>query len=272
MKKNNIECYKTDSLWIFEECFGLKFKDLLIKGDSVVSEDRVKRYLGMINMRLSGIPVQYITGHCEFMGLDLEVGKGVLIPRDDTEVLVRQTIRHVKKLGKRLKIVDLCSGSGVIAISIKSILGDSSEVTAVELSGAALNYLKRNVDKHNLDIKIMHEDIAKGHESFMDKSIDCIVCNPPYIPSEEIEYLDSDVKTEPHLALDGGFDGLCFYRIICDKWLSKLSDEGFIAVEIGKGQSKDVSDIFRKSNLKDIEIYMDISNIERTIIAHRARN
>ncbi len=252
---------------MFEECFGLKFKDLIIKGDNVAPKDEVKHYLKMIDMRLNGFPVQYIIGHCEFMGMDLEVGEGVLIPRDDTEVLVRQTIKQIKKLGEKLKIVDLCSGSGAVAISMKSILGDSPEITALELSGLALNYLKRNVNKHNLDIKIMHEDIAKGYENFMDKSIDCIVCNPPYIPSEEIEYLNSDVKKEPHLALDGGCDGLCFYRIICDKWLSKLSEKGFAAVEIGRGQGRSVCDIFRKKGLENIKVYKDINNIERVVIA-----
>lgn len=227
----------------------------------------------MIKKRIDGTPVQYITRKCNFMGIDLHVGPGVLIPRDDTEVLVQNSKNFIlstyKHLKRPLNVIDLCSGSGAIAIAIKKELGNKVNVSALELSDSAFKYLESNVYKSKLDINLIKGDVFKSFSKFSENEIDFIISNPPYIPTNDLRFLSSDVKMEPKIALDGGKSGLDFYVSICNNWLTKLVSGGKIAVEIGLNQKESVVDIFKRCKLKNIEVVNDISNIPRVVIGQK---
>lgn len=228
----------------------------------------------MLYRRSKGEPVQYITGVCEFMGIKLRVGNGVLIPRDDSEVLVTESVKILNlKINEgekdKPRIVDLCSGSGAIALSIAKFLNVNSDIYAIELSKVAFNYLKKNIKLNNIYIKPILGNIIDSFIQFDDNSIDVIISNPPYIPSKDIKNLDEEVKMEPLIALDGGPDGLEFYRIICSRWLTKIKDGGFIAVEIGINQGRQVKNIFSLNGLTNIKTYLDINGIPRVIIGYK---
>ncbi len=227
----------------------------------------------MIEMRLNGIPVQYILGHCKFMDIDLDVGPGVLIPRDDTEVLVRKTIDILKNSynfsQKTLNIIDLCSGTGAIALSIKKVFASKANVTALDFYEQPLKYLKSNILKNNLDVKVIQGSVFTYYKNFIDNQIDCIISNPPYIPTKQLKFLHPDVQYEPTVALDGGADGLDFYRVIAKKWINKIKQGGIVALEIGINQKEAVCKILKTAEIKDIYVYNDINNIPRGLIGKK---
>lgn len=224
-------------------------------------------------MRLNGIPVQYILGHCKFMDIDLDVGPGVLIPRDDTEVLVRKTIDILKNSynfsQKTLNIIDLCSGTGAIALSIKKVFASKANVTALDFYEQPLKYLKSNILKNNLDVKVIQGSVFTYYKNFIDNQIDCIISNPPYIPTKQLKFLHPDVQYEPTVALDGGADGLDFYRVIAKKWINKIKQGGIVALEIGINQKEAVCKILKTAEIKDIYVYNDINNIPRGLIGKK---
>ena len=273
LRSSGIECFLSDSLWIYEECFNMGRKELIIKGDEAAPQNETARFFNMVQMRLDGVPVQYIVGHCNFMCVDLMVGPGVLIPRDDTEVLARKAIEVLKKQcyfsSKALNVVDLCSGTGAIALSIKKILGSKVNVFAIELYDSALKYLKNNTLRNNLNVNIIKGDVFTCHKNFKNGQIDCIISNPPYIPTKDLKNLSSDVKQEPSFALDGGADGLDFYRSISENWLDKLLNKGIICLEIGINQKEYICKIFNQKGINKIQIYKDINGIERVIIGKK---
>lgn len=227
----------------------------------------------MIEMRLNGIPVQYILGHCKFMDIDLDVGPGVLIPRDDTEVLVQKTIDMLKNSynfsQKTLNIIDLCSGTGAIALSLKKVFASKANVTALDFYEQPLKYLKSNILKNNLDVKVIQGSVFTYYKNFIDNQIDCIISNPPYIPTKQLKFLHPDVQYEPTVALDGGADGLDFYRVIAKKWINKIKQGGIVALEIGINQKEAVSEILKTAEIKDIYVYNDINNIPRVLIGKK---
>lgn len=227
----------------------------------------------MIEMRLNGIPVQYILGHCKFMDIDLDVGPGVLIPRDDTEVLVQKTIDMLKNSynfsQKTLNIIDLCSGTGAIALSIKKVFASKANVTALDFYEQPLKYLKSNTLKNNLDVKVIQGSVFTYYKNFIDNQIDCIISNPPYIPTKQLKFLHPDVQYEPTVALDGGADGLDFYRVIAKKWINKIKQGGIVALEIGINQKEAVCEILKTAEIKDIYVYNDINNIPRVLIGKK---
>lgn len=270
LRQNNIENADFDNRIIFESIFGLDRVKLAIKGDQKASKDKTATFLKGIDDRINGTPLQYIVGVWEFMGLSFFVGDGVLIPREETELLVREIQTELENKNTGKIIFDLCSGSGCIGISI-AILCPKCKVYLIEKSPKALEYLKKNVDKYNLqNVSIIHGDITKGLESFDLPSPDIIVSNPPYIKSDDINNLQTEVKKEPTMALDGGNDGLDFYRVLAKKWMPYISKNGMIAVEIGDKQEDDVCNIFSDVFSK-IETKRDFSGITRVIIAKKQK-
>lgn len=254
-----------DAMEIFKFCCGMNRQNLIINKDLVVSQIEGNRFLDCINKRGSGVPLQYILGMWSFMGLDFKVGEGVLIPRDDTEVLVREAMSLVN--GKtNLRILDLCSGSGAIAISLaKSFL--HSEVVAVEFSSKAYFYLCENVKLNKIEnIRCVRADVLCDYNNADLGKFDLIVSNPPYIPSDDIEKLQREVRFEPRMALDGGKDGLIFYECILKSWKAHLNHDGYVAVEIGIGQSSSVKDMFIKNEFCNIRIKKDINEIDRVVL------
>ncbi len=245
---------------------------LITNCNDEVPEALTEQYQDFVAQRCQGKPVQYITGLQEFMGLELTVAEGVLIPRGDTEIIVEKVL-ELADHEKFLHIIDMCTGTGAIAISLAHFL-PKAWVTAVDISDIALQCCKTNIEKHHLQERVravqsnLFEDLTRTDFT---NNIDMIVSNPPYIPKADIGALDVNVRDyEPALALDGGLDGLDFYRrIVCDG-AELLKSGGILAFEIGYNQGQDVLNIIKESqSYYDLECFQDLAGLDRCIIARR---
>lgn len=269
LRKNEVVDYSFDAFLIFEHCFKISRKDFPLYYSQNVPERLCSSFFNLIDKRKNKEPLQYILGYWEFMGRKYFVGEGVLIPRDDTEVLVRKSIKFLEVIGanrKKVKILDLCSGTGIVAISLAKEF-KNSEVLAVELHKKALKYLEKNIKINKVsNVKILKRDVlSQNLPENISNDFDLIVSNPPYIKSDEIKNLQEEVKKEPVSALDGGTDGLNFYRAILKNWKFFLKKGGALCVEIGSGQSYDVVELFKKNGFKNIEVIKDLSNLDRIV-------
>lgn len=268
LKNSGVDNAEFDNRMIFENCFGLDRTQLAIKGEQQAQKDNENKFLNDLDARISGEPLQYILGLWEFMGFNFHVGKGVLIPREETELLIREVNKELEKSSDEKIIFDLCSGSGCIGISIAKLCANC-KVYLIEKSKDAIKYLEKNVSESNLsNITIVKGDITKGFKYFNLPQPDIIISNPPYIKSNDIKELQNEVKREPIMALDGGNDGLDFYKVLAQKWMPYILENGMIAVEIGDGQADDVCTIFSQVFSK-ITKKQDFSEIMRVIIARK---
>ncbi len=265
-KNKTIETPRLDAEVLL--CYVLKCDRiyLVINKDKILTDTEKDTYLSYIRRRSINEPISYITGTKEFMSLNFDISKGVLIPRPDTEILVEKLIDIYKD--KEATILDLCTGSGAIAISLAYYLKNVS-VIAVDKFDACINCAKQNADKIGVSIEILKEDVLNDFK--IDSSIDCIVSNPPYIESDVLSTLSRDVKDyEPEYALDGGNDGLIFYRKITEFAANKLKSSGILAYEIGYNQADAVKEILINTNCFDnIEILKDLSGNNRVVLAER---
>ena len=214
-----------------------------------LSNENKKQLLESIEKIKKGYPLQYITHYQEFMGIKFEVNENVLIPQPDTEVLVEKTIKIVQKCypkedNRNIKILDLCTGSGAIAISLKKYL-PSVQVFASDISKKALEIAKTNAKKNDVQIKLIESNMFEN----INEKFDIVVSNPPYIKTDEITKLSNQVQNEPRLALDGGKDGLYFYRIIQKNIKNYLYENGMLLMEIGYDQGQAVASMFKNSKL-----------------------
>ena len=214
-----------------------------------LSNENKKQLLESIEKIKKGYPLQYITHYQEFMGIKFEVNENVLIPQPDTEVLVEKTIKIVQKCypkedNRNIKILDLCTGSGAIAISLKKYL-PSVQVFASDISKKALEIAKTNAKKNDVQIKLIESNMFEN----INEKFDIVVSNPPYIKTDEITKLSNQVQNEPRLALDGGKDGLYFYRIIQKNIKNYLYENGMVLMEIGYDQGQAVASMFKNSKL-----------------------
>lgn len=207
----------------------------------------------------SGEPLQYVIGKWDFYESEFYVGKGVLIPRPETEELVEEAIKILSKI-KNPIVIDLCSGTGCIGISIAKKI-NSANVYCVEKSDDAFMYLLKNASGIN-NVVAINDDINNDIDL---PCADLIISNPPYIKTSDLSGLQLEVKQEPMLALDGGEDGYDFYRIINDKWASKLKENSFLLLEIGNEQGNGIKDVL--SNFSSVEIKQDIYKNDRIVIA-----
>lgn len=237
---------------------------LMVYDEKKLTQEQEEKYLEAVEQLVNGIPLQHITHRQEFMKMDFYVNKQVLIPRPDTEVLVEEIIQIAKKINAK-KILDLCTGSGAIAVSLAKYI-ENSQITAVDISQEALNIAKLNAKKHQVDKQItfiqsdLFDDLPK-------EKYDMIVSNPPYIKKEMIKTLDEEVQKEPHIALDGGYDGLDFYRKIIHQSYEFLKYKGFLCLEIGYDQKIDVIELIEQEE-KYIDTYgkKDLYGNDRVIV------
>lgn len=237
---------------------------LIIHKNDKISIDNYDKYIGLINKRAQKMPVKYLTGICEFYSLDFEVNENVLIPRPDTEIIIDTVLEKVDKKQK-VKILDLCSGSGCIGITLANLYKESV-VTLVELSTGAIGVSKKNIKKHNLTdrIKIYKKDILK---ETIDGQFDIIVSNPPYINEKDFENLESDVKNyEPEMALISPQDEYKFYKRIIDVYSKNLAKNGIMLLEMGYNQSEYLYSYALNSKFfSEISIIKDLSGINRVL-------
>lgn len=237
---------------------------LLVYDKEILMLRQEVNYFKAIKKLCQGIPIQHITHRQEFMKMTFYVDENVLIPRQDTEILVEEVIKIAKKINAK-KILDLCTGSGAIAISLAKYI-ENSEITAVDISSKALNIAKINSKNNNVEnqITFIKSDLYKNLPK---EKYDIIVSNPPYIKEEIIKKLDKEVQREPKLALDGGYDGLDFYRKIVSKADEYLKFHGYLCLEIGYDQKEEVEEIISKQE-KYIGTYCkkDLCDNDRVIV------
>ena len=260
-------CSQEDSAFeadcILADLLGCTNSALRLFTQTDIEETTAIKAIEYANRRLLHEPLQYILGKWEFYGREFYVGEGVLIPRPETELLIDTAILELK--GKINPVCyDLCSGSGCIGITVSKELADSC-VYMLEKSETAFAYLKKNVTVNTAyNCNPLIGDIFDDCP-FAEKA-DIILSNPPYICSDVIPTLQAEVQKEPSLALDGGKDGLIFYRRIAEGWINSLKPDGIIAVEIGEDQGESVSSIF-KERFSDVRIIKDFSGNDRVVVA-----
>ncbi len=247
---------------------GLTFTECSFKAEADFSDDIRNNILYAVERRLGNEPLQYIIGEWDFMDFTFNVGEGVLIPRPETEMLCEYVVDRIKHKQNPV-VYDLCSGSGCIGLSIKKYV-PQCEIFLVEKSEKALEYLCRNASRICKDTFLT---IVKGNvfdiKSFAGHpKADVIVSNPPYIRTNEISFLQKEVQFEPSLALDGGADGLDFYRCLTSEWKKMLKKDGFMAFECGEDQGNDISLLFSENGF-DSEIIKDYNNLDRIVIGRR---
>ncbi|WP_418921892.1 peptide chain release factor N(5)-glutamine methyltransferase [Clostridium estertheticum] len=267
LKKVNIESYLLDSQLLLGKVLKKDKLFIMINRDFKISIEQENEFFRLIQIRKNKMPIKYILGECEFMGMDFIVRPGVLIPRPDTEILVEEVIKHVKEKGLT-QICDVCTGSGAIGISIAEFI-KTVRVTLCDISEDALAVAKLNIERFKLSkrINIEHSDLLQVAIN-QHKKFEVIVSNPPYIKEEIIPTLMDDVKGyEPFIALCGGEDGLDFYRRITKESILVLEKGGLLAFEIGYDQKEAVTDILLKSGFNNIECIKDLSGNDRVIKA-----
>lgn len=264
LTENNISDAPFDTMQLLLKSCNFSYDEYLRNMTSQVDEKTEEEYLSDILRRVGGEPLQYILGSWSFYESEFYVGEGVLIPRPETEELGEKCIDTVKK--RKCKVVyDLCAGSGCIGISIARAC-PSCMCYLFEKYDEALKYTEKNVEKYALEnVKIIKCDIVEDICFDIPKA-DLIVSNPPYICSDEIKSLQTEVQREPRTALDGGHDGYFFYNIIARKWLRHLNFGGNVAFECGEGQSEYIKELF--SPFFDIEIAEDVFGCKRFVVGY----
>jgi len=222
--------------------------------------------------RLNGEPIDYILGKKEFMGLEFKVNSKVLVPRPETEILTEEVLLLARKFNKKdLKILDVGTGSGCIAVTLAKMI-PSSKISAVDISDKALAVAKENAQRQGAKIDFMQSDLFSALDLSRGK-YDIIISNPPYIRSNDLAGLQVEVGHEPKIALDGGKDGLDFYRRIVPESVNFLNDGGILALEIGFDQLQSVKDIFARANeFEVIKQAKDYSGHDRVILAKVNKN
>ncbi len=256
LKENGID-EDAEAEWIVSLTLGVKRNELV--SDQMVDARTIDRINSIVQERITGRPLWYCIGDTDFYGYKIKVDERVLIPRPETELLVEKAI---KEIDSNKKVLDLCTGSGAIAIAIKK--ETNAEVYAIDVSGQALDLAKENAKLLDADITFIESDLFSALDN--GQKFDLIVSNPPYIPCEDILSLQKEVKDfEPRLALDGGKDGLDFYRAIASSCKNYLSEKGIILLECGIDQANEIAKLF--SHFTKVEIIKDYENIDRIVKA-----
>ena len=264
LKENNIEEPILKMRILVANIINKDKEYITTHGEDVLEEESKKEILSGIDKLKKHLPIQYITKNQEFMKLKFYVNENVLIPRSDTEILVEEVINTYKN--EKVKILDLCTGSGCIAISLKKYIPNAI-VYASDISKPALNVAKINSTNNNVEIKFICSDMFKniGKNRF-----DVIVSNPPYIKRKIINTLDEEVKNEPIIALDGGNDGLNFYREIIKQSYEYLTQNGMIFLEIGYDQKEELIELIREAKRYEfIKAKRDLGNNDRIVVIRK---
>ena len=268
LKDNGIDTARLDTELLLGNVIEKERLYLITHKEETIGKDQCDEFFELIEKRRKKMPVKYILNKCEFMGIDLHVEEGVLIPRDDTELLVDEVLKNILEDDEK-QICDLCCGSGAIGISL-ACLRKNIKVDLLDYYPIPEKVTLINIEKHNLQGRVSFSKSDLLDVSIKaSKKYDIIVSNPPYIEEEEIEKLMDDVqKYEPHTALSGGIDGLDFYRKIVNQSIEVLNENGILAFEIGYNQGKAVKSLMEENNFKDVRVIKDFASLDRIIIGH----
>lgn len=262
LKSNNVESPKLKARLLLQYVLDKPRQYIIVYDNKEIDKQQQWQYFVNIKKLTKGIPLQHITHRQEFMKMDFFVDENVLIPRSDTEILVEEVIKIAQKYNSP-RILDLCTGSGAIAISLKKFV-PNADITAVDISEKALEIAQKNAEKLEAKINFVKSDLF---DKLDNKKFDIIVSNPPYIRKDEIKKLSEEVQKEPKIALDGGEDGLDFYRIIAEQAINYLKTGSFLCFEIGYNQKNDVIKIIEdEQNYKNTYCKKDLYGNDRIII------
>lgn len=261
LKKENIQDSHIKASILLQYVLNQTKQHLIINSEEIVEPSKINEYNNYLQLIIQGTPIQYITNHQQFMALDFYVNENVLIPQPDTEILVEEGLKIIKE--QNMKVLDLCTGSGAIAVSIAHYCQNST-VTATDISKEALEVARKNANLNNVNIEFIESDLF---DELTERSFDIILSNPPYIETDIINTLVKDVQSEPHLALDGGKDGLKFYRRILAEAHKYLKTDGYLMLEIGYNQGNAVI-FLEHNNLKLItkQPIKDLNGNDRVVI------
>ena len=260
-----VENETAESWFLMEAACKINRSYYLIHEQDEMGPEQEKAYLELTRRRCQRMPLQYLTGEQEFMGLPFHVNEHVLIPRQDTEVLVEEAIRIIRQDLPDAKVLDLCTGSGCIGISIQSFCPDVT-VTGADISQEALQVAQKNAVQNQMPVQFIHSDLFAE----ISDTYDMIVSNPPYIPSEVIETLMPEVRDhEPMDALDGKSDGLYFYEKITRQSVEHLKEGGYLLYEIGHDQADAVSGFMKENGFYDIKVIRDLAGLDRVVTGRR---
>lgn len=266
LKTSEIEDYSIIAKTLAKHVLDMENSELIINAEKQVDKQQEDYYKIALAEVVNGKPLQYITNKQEFYGSDFYVDENVLIPQPDTEILVEEVLKLTDMFDKEIKILDMCTGSGCIGISIAK-KNPNDKIYMLDISSEAIEIAKKNAKsilKEEANIEFIESDMFEE----LEEEIDIIVSNPPYIETEEIEKLPDDVKNEPILALDGGEDGLDFYRILVEESFKYLSDNGYLCMEIGYNQKDKVVELLNKNgNYRNIKCIKDLAGNDRVVIA-----
>lgn len=262
LKSNNVESPKLKARLLLQYVLDKPRQYIIVYDNKEIDKQQQWQYFVNIEKLTKGVPLQHITHRQEFMKMDFFVDENVLIPRPDTEILVEEVIKIAQKYNSP-RILDLCTGSGAIAISLKKFV-PNADITAVDISEKALEIAQKNAEKLEAKINFVKSDLF---DKLDNKKFDIIVSNPPYIRKDEIKKLSEEVQKEPKIALDGGEDGLDFYRIIAEQAINYLKTGSFLCFEIGYNQKNDVIKIIEdEQNYKNTYCKKDLYGNDRIII------
>ena len=262
LKSNNVESPKLKARLLLQYVLDKPRQYIIVYDNKEIDKQQQWQYFVNIEKLTKGIPLQHITHRQEFMKMDFFVDENVLIPRPDTEILVEEVIKIAQKYNSP-RILDLCTGSGAIAISLKKFV-PNADITAVDISEKALEIAQKNAEKLEAKINFVKSNLF---DKLDNKKFDIIVSNPPYIRKDEIKKLSEEVQKEPKIALDGGEDGLDFYRIIAEQAIIYLKTGSFLCFEIGYNQKNDVIKIIEdEQNYKNTYCKKDLYGNDRIII------
>ena len=263
LKSNNIETPKLKARLLLQYILKKDRQYLIIYDNKEISKKEQWEYFINIEKIANGVPLQHITHIQEFMKMSFFVNENVLIPRPDTEILVEEVINISKRIDKP-KILDLCTGSGAIAVSIAKNVPDA-EVYAIDISEKALEVARKNANDLQARVKFKKSNLFNNLNN---TKFDIIVSNPPYIKKSDIKLLSNEVQKEPEIALDGGYDGLDFYRKISYKAIEYLKFGSYLCFEIGFDQKEDVIEIIKEiNNYSEIYCKKDLYGNDRIVIA-----
>lgn len=261
LRTAGIEDYVFESKQIIKHITGYTNAQILTKYTQPLTKFQQNNLTAIIKQRLIRYPLQYIIGRWNFFGREFFVGPGVLIPRSDTETLIDVCLEAVSKK-QSPRVIDLCAGTGCIGITIKGEC-PASEVSLVEKYDEALSFTNKNAQHNKLDVKIVKGDVLKTEGA--QGLYDLIVSNPPYINDNDMKTLQPEVKFEPTTALEGGEDGLVFYRHIAKEYKKHLASGGVMAFEVGINQAEAVAQIMRENGFNDVDVRKDYCEADRVV-------
>ena len=270
LKDAGIEAYGLEARLIVSQAAG-KTMDRFMRDLNLYASDEFAQQVDrMVTQRMTGEPVAYITGCWEFYGVPLEITRDVLIPRADTEVLVRAAIALFQGRNGTPRILDLCAGSGCVGVAM-GVHMPGAKIVMVDNSPQALSLCRRNIRKNGLEVRVMcvEADVTAKPPMLLG-TFDLVTCNAPYVPTAELQTLDSSVKDfEPIQALDGGEDGLDVIRPVIALWKSVLRDNGVIMLEVGEGQAQPVAQLLAQAGFAAIRTLKDTGGTDRVVVARR---